>query len=160
MQNIFGIIRKAKQEYPVDVIKLAQDIGIKVCSKFLPQDISGELVHRDGQYQINYNNMHPITRQRFTISHEIGHYIYHRSLIGDGVNDSKAYRTTNGDNFNPNITPKHETEANRFAASLLMPQELVDSLRAAGKTIDEMASDLGVSKHAMSIRVGEPYDPT
>lgn len=36
----------------------------------------------------------PLTRQRFTLAHELGHYMLHRTLIGDGLDDDRAYRST------------------------------------------------------------------
>lgn len=158
-QKITEAQRAAKAAKPVDVAALAAMLDIPVKLKFLPEDVSGSLERTDdGGYLITVNAMHPETRQRFTIAHELGHYIHHRALIGDGVNDSRAYRTTrNASLFNPNIGPRHETEANQFAASLLMPSEAVAALRASGMSVDEMARRLKVSRHAMSIRLGVPY---
>ena len=50
-----------------------------------------------------------------------------------------------------------EGVANRFAATLLMPNNMVADLRAAGFDRRGMAEKLGVSEHAMAIRLGEPY---
>jgi Zn-dependent peptidase ImmA (M78 family) len=160
MSNLFEIINDAREKCPVDVDKLAAQIGLPVSYVQMSEDISGELVRVDGRYKININANHPRTRQRFTLAHELGHYVYHRSLIGDGVNDNKAYRTTTtAKNFNPRVKAEHETEANRFAASLLMPMAMIDHLyRVEGMTVEEVAERMQVSKHAASIRLGVPYD--
>ena len=52
-----------------------------------------------------------------------------------------------------------EMEANRFAAELLMPTDLlvrdIESLRRVDRaTLDSLARRYGVSSHAMSIRLG------
>ncbi|MGL6493539.1 ImmA/IrrE family metallo-endopeptidase [Aeromonas veronii] len=103
---------------------------------------------------MNVNKNHHPNRQRFTIAHELGHFIHHRSLIGDGINDNKLYRSTNqGKYFNQNITLGHEKEANTFAASLLMPREVVIECRRKGMSIKEMADYFRVSQAAMSYRL-------
>src|SRR3954466_13405647 len=126
-QSMFQVIQEAQKSLPVDVDQLAGKLGIKVNYKHFPREVAGELVRvGDDEYEVNISNTDPRTRQRFTLAHELGHYVYHRHLIGDGVNDDRAYRTTTrAEHYNPRIGPKQETEANRFAASLLMPWPLV-----------------------------------
>lgn len=158
--TVFERIREAQSRYPVNVEALANSLGVDVRYCHLPVGVSGEIVKvAEDEYQINISNADPLTRQRFTLAHELGHYIYHRALFGDGVNDSKGYRTTEaGKYFNPRITRRHESEANRFAASLLMPLALVRALQDEGLDVNEMARRLLVSRHAMSIRIGVPYE--
>ncbi|PVX28946.1 ImmA/IrrE family metallo-endopeptidase [Sphingomonas pokkalii] len=161
MTTLYSVIAEAQRNAPVDPAALARKLGIAVKPMLLDDDMSGALVKvTPDKYEIQVNALHPETRQRFTIAHELGHYVHHRALLGEGVNDNRAYRTTQGDKlFNPKIGPKQETEANRFAASLLMPAAAVERLRAEGMTTAQMASHLGVSQHAMSIRLGVPYEP-
>ncbi|WP_420411289.1 ImmA/IrrE family metallo-endopeptidase [Roseibium sp.] len=154
---IVDAIRRAQRQYPVDVIGLCRDLGISVHEAYLADDVSGELVPiAGGHYQINVNASHPKTRQRFTIAHELGHFVHHRNLIGAGIDDDRAYRSTNAGRYhNTMIGPAQETQANRFAANLLMPQHLIDRLQQEGKrTPNEQAYALGVSRSAMRIRLG------
>lgn len=152
-------IKSAQRNAPVDLLGLARDLGIEVNDSFLDADVSGELLKTDaGSYQINLNCFDPPTRQRFTLAHEIGHFLLHKDLIGDGLDDDKAYRSTQkGRYFNTRIGPAQETEANKFAAQLLMPSDLINALRAQGKNRTEMAEALGVSEHALAIRLGQKY---
>lgn len=159
MQTVFEKVRQAQKSAPVDVFGLARSLGVRVNQSFLDSEISGELV-RVGQsaFEINVNANHATTRQRFTAAHELGHFIFHRNLIGDGLDDDRAYRSTQaGRFFNPRIGPKQESEANQFAASLLMPHDLVKNMEAEGLSRRQMADRLGVSEHAMAIRLGQPY---
>ena len=151
--------RAHKRPPPVDVEGVANSLGLTVHYAWLDDGISGELVRLpSGDYQINVHADDPSTRQRFTIAHEIGHYVYHRDLIDKGIDDNSAYRSTGEGRFhNRNIGPAQETQANRFAATLLMPNNMVADLRAAGFDRRGMAEKLGVSEHAMAIRLGEPY---
>lgn len=157
--SIFQTIAEAQREAPVDVEALCRRIGIPVRYQWMPSGVSGALVRKGGDaFEIQINSMDPPTRQRFTIAHELGHYVHHRSLIGEGVNDSTAYRVTpNAAHYNPRIGPRQETEANQFAASLLMPSQEVARLKTLGYSVKDIARHLGVSEHAMSIRLGVPY---
>ncbi len=159
MTNLIDALHRVQRFAPVDVESLAWGLGVRVNYIPLDPDISGELIKSsDGKYEINVNSTDSQTRQRFTIAHELGHFIYHRELVGDGIDDDKAYRSTDtGRYHNKKIGPIEETEANKFAAGLLMPLSLIDRLRAEGLDRREMAKRLLVSEHALAIRLGEPY---
>ena len=121
-------INIARGTAPVDVYSLAKRLGIVVREAFLDAEISGMIEVDDKTTTITLNAIHAPTRKRFTLAHEIGHYILHRDMIGDGLDDDCAYRSADvGKYHNTAIGPKQETQANKFAASLLMPKELVIS---------------------------------
>lgn len=157
--TVVTMIRRAQQSAPVDIIGLANDLGVNVNEAWLADDVSGELVRIDeNKYEINVNAAHHLTRKRFTIAHELGHFLYHKDLIGDGLDDDRAYRSTSAGRYhNTRIGPVQETQANQFAANTLMPHTLINSLRAEGLSRSQMAKRLQVSEHALAIRLGEPY---
>ncbi|MDE0279744.1 MAG: ImmA/IrrE family metallo-endopeptidase [Gammaproteobacteria bacterium] len=139
---------------PVNVRALAVSLGIAVHEAYLDNQISGMLECRDGKYKISVNVFHPETRKRFTIAHELGHYILHRELIGNGVDDTIAYRSEKiGKYHNTDIGPHEETQANRFAAGLLMPTKLVTNAIKGGMGLDRMSEYFGVSRQSMDYRV-------
>ncbi len=149
-------INRYMETAPVDVVGMAGALGVVCHSAYLEDEISGMLERvSKGVYRCTYNASHPNTRQRFTVAHEIGHYMLHRKLIGEGVDDNRAYRSTDdGKYHNTEIGPKEETEANRFAASVLMPTKLVKQkvLEKPSITNHELASIFNVSEQAMGIR--------
>lgn len=155
VKDSLTIIKKYWNTAPVDVFAIARELGVPVLRATLPQNISG-MIRQDGSgYMIVVNGTHALTRQRFTVAHELGHYIYHRDLLGKGVGDTRAYRAEGTELPNPNITITHERQANTFAANLLMPNHLIASLKAAGTTTPEaLARALGVSVEAMKIKLG------
>lgn len=159
----YEIINEFRKTAPVDVRAAAEAVGVTVREAYLPSDVSG-MLERDGKghFVITVNASHPSTRKRFTIAHELGHYMLHRHLVGDGVDDDRAYRSTNvGKYHNTRIGPREETEANKFAASVLMPLNLIKELQSKGVTSPAaLARQLGVSEHAMCIRLGVPYQPS
>jgi Zn-dependent peptidase ImmA (M78 family) len=156
MTTMIEAIRRAQRDYPVNLEDLCRELDIRVHEAWLAEDISGELVPIEpGLYQINVNATHADSRKRFTIAHELGHYFYHRDLIGTGIDDDRAYRSTESGRYhNTRIGPREETEANRFAANLLMPTHLIQKLENSGKySVEEKAKALRVSVAAMRIRM-------
>lgn len=152
------IIAKHQAQAPVDVVAIASDLGIKVWAMdSLPPSISGK-IFRDPLnggatgFSIAVNSSHSFVRQRFTVAHEIAHFLLHRKQLesGDLVDDG-MYRS--------GLSSKEETEANRMAADILMPLPLIRSLISAGiRDPQSLASKLQVSLPAMKIRLGLPLD--
>jgi len=90
------------------------------------------------------------------MAHELAHYLLHFHLIGDGIDDDSAYRSTaKGNYYNRKIGTIEETEANRLAAQLLMPADLVKRKWAnrGAATLQEFAKMFQVSAEAMRIRL-------
>ncbi|MBF9059104.1 ImmA/IrrE family metallo-endopeptidase [Rhodobacterales bacterium HKCCSP123] len=159
LSDQWDILSAARRTIPVPVTSLPARLGIGLKSAFLPAGISGMLERDRGSFLVTINALDPDTRQRFTLAHELGHYMLHRHLVGDGLDDDRAYRSTEAGKYhNTLIGPKEETEANKFAANLLMPREAIMRERdRLGDNVVEMARLFGVSEQAMSIRLGQPY---
>lgn len=78
----------------------------------------GQLMYRDGRGTITVAaDSSSVSRQRFTIAHEIGHIELHQNNKGLVVCDEEDL-ANRGDN------QSQETEANEFAGELLMPEEM------------------------------------
>lgn len=111
---------------PVDVERLAETYGALVSrSPFKDGEVSGMLLRREGQPPvIGVNDTHPDRRQRFTIAHELGHLLLHpgREVVLD-----RPVRINLRDRTSSMATDQEEIEANAFAASLLMPAEMLRS---------------------------------
>lgn len=154
------IIKDHWNEMPVPVETIAAEIGLGPVYEPMPEGISGAIRRKpDGEYEIVVNSLQGAQRQRFTIAHEIGHYIYHRDLLGRGTGDTLAFRAEGTRYPNPHIGPKEEREANTVAANILMPTHHIKALKVEGVTEPSaMAKRLGVSTPAMRIKLGmSPY---
>jgi Zn-dependent peptidase ImmA (M78 family) len=101
------------------------------------------------------------TRQRFTIAHELGHFLLNRSA-GLRVDREVIGRVVTG--RGDQATPAEELEANVFAATVLMPEELLrKEMEAVGaadlwfeeRHIAEMAGRYGVSVQALVFRLSD-----
>jgi len=119
-----GVLRKTGvTSAPIPVHLVAQRLGLVLEAGSFGDDVSGVLVISGDRAVIGYNASHSPTRQRFSIAHEIGHYTLHRadsSLFID-----QRYFAAFRDRRSASGADKREREANAFAASLLMPSELV-----------------------------------
>lgn len=109
------------------------------------KNLSGELIKNNDSLIIYYNPVDSIKRRRFTIAHELGHY-----LLGHGSNfhDSK-------NNFTMSHYDRREVEANQFAIELLIPKIAVEVLINQRKIYDvnELCRIFNVSLEAMSFRL-------
>ncbi|MDR2407006.1 MAG: ImmA/IrrE family metallo-endopeptidase [Bacteroidales bacterium] len=140
---------------PVNVLALASEIGIRVFEEALPEDISGILDLRNMPI-IMVNQDHVRNRQRFSIAHEIGHFLLHRPT-GIHVDKRTYYRNSKSAEGLDDI----EIEANRFAAELLMPSDLVireiekysDLIDSNDDVISVLADSFEVSATAMGFRI-------
>lgn len=149
------IIEQHLKTVPVKLGSLARALGvadIKIAS--MSPGVSGQITREDNRYIIRINRNEARERQRFTLAHEIAHYLLHRHVIDsypDGITDNVLYRS--------GAPEKIEYEANRLAADLVMPISIVeDKIRSFGGIVNEaaierMAEIFDVSKAAMEIRL-------
>lgn len=141
----------------IEVEKVARDQGLVVGAADLGEDISGVIVVKNGKGKIGYNPNDIEERRRFTIAHELGHYLLHRDQMDMFVD--KAYYALRDKNSSKGEY-KMEREANAFAAALLMPRSLlVNEIKktnfdlADEKSLNQLARKFKVSTQAMSFRL-------
>ncbi|MGR9400190.1 ImmA/IrrE family metallo-endopeptidase [Rhizobium leguminosarum] len=142
----------------VPVEKIAEEAGIEVRYGDLGE-ISGLLARKPGITIIGVNVEQPNVRQRFTIAHELGHYLLHEGL---GEHADRDYRINFRDSSSSEASNVLEIEANFFAANLLMPEEFLERDDAESAIEDDqgvadLAAKYDVSRHAMSLRIGKIY---
>ena len=146
------IILRHQTYPPVDVTAIAQELGINVWEMHaLGENISGK-IFRDplnggtSGYSIGVKASEGYRRKRFTIAHEIAHYILHRPKIGDELVDDAMYRS--------GLSTREEAQANQLAADILMPRQLIRLLQSQGLTDTvSLANKLEVSEAAMKVRL-------
>lgn len=148
-----SIISKYQAQLPVAVGAIAKDFGITVLKSTMPGSISGEIRETDAGITIKVNRHDVKERQRFTIAHEIAHYLLHRDRLVGGITDDVLYRSRLSDEL--------EWEANRLAADIIMPVELIQSClqeNMNSRPDDRykiVADQAEVSLAAIKIRVGK-----
>ena len=130
---------------PVPVLDIAEDLlGLRVHVR-PGLDVSGMLVPSRRVVYLNADE--PPARRRFTLAHELGHWVVH--CAGASVPPRILCRSdeTTG------AADAREREANVFAATLLMPRAGLTAAVAEGATPDDLARAYDVSGVAMAWRL-------
>lgn len=161
--------RRAKQEaksvlasfgtsVPIDVVSIAEGHNIEVRLEELEDAVSAMLVVRGDRSIIAVNARHHPHRRRFSVAHELGHYLLHREQDRVFIDAAVFFRRDGA----TAATWAQEKEANTFAAELLLPEHLI---REAWRVdpidvFDDMAMKrwadrFGVSPQALLIRLTE-----
>ncbi len=138
---------------PVDIEGLADDLGVEVVFEDMEDEVSAMLLIEEGEANAVINSEHHPNRQRFSLAHELGHFMLHVSDDNQLFVDRSFFR-----NQSSSIgESQQEIEANAFAAALLMPRQLIDESLPADDDIeidvDDLAEEFEVSEHAMTIRL-------
>ncbi len=143
---------------PIPIEKVANSVGATIRYKPLDNDLSGMFQRIDDKTAvIGINSSHADVRKRFSIAHEIGHFILHDENlhIDEKVRSNVQYRNE----YSSLGVDDREIEANQFAAEILMPEEIL--LKDVGKlkdkspevAIEELAKLYDVSIQSMTIRL-------
>lgn len=138
---------------PVDPFAIARDRNLEVRAKpARDPGVSGMLIRVGNEFCIAYaTHIDNQPFQRFSVSHELGHYFlpgHIDAVIGtNGIHESQAGFASKD---------KYEMEADRFAATLLMPRNLfVPALERAGeglRAVEGLSALCKTSLHAAAIR--------
>lgn len=124
-----------------DVESIINSYGIRVYYYSFSSEISGVFTWMGNQPVIGINKLHPKVRQRFTLAHELYHFLKHSE-------DKQVLRMSS-----IATDDLEERQASRFAASLLMPRQVISNHKE--KSVKALARLLRVSEEAMEIRIKE-----
>ena len=134
---------------PVPVEQIAVAHGIQIVRSAAEWSESGFLLRDSDRVIIGINGRNSPKRQRFTIAHELGHWLMHdgQHLIVD-----QSVMINKRDDVSSQATDWQEIHANQFAAELLMPKDFViDELRR------RMSSDIG-SREELITMLARAFD--
>ena len=108
---------------PVPIERIAQRLNLSMEAGHL-EDVAGMLIVRENAGAIGYNAAHWRVRQRFTISHEIAHYVLHARKSGKPQLFVDRYLRFRPDGDQSARNGRAEEEANLLGAALLMPKSV------------------------------------
>lgn len=140
----------------VNPVAVAEAEGIDVFAINLSDDsVCGILRKEGGRYCIYVNSDHHANRIRYTIAHELGHYILHRDIVEAFVDhEINLYRKPPSlELATDQSSAMMEVQANMYAAALLMPESAIRDQYACTQDIHAMAKKFGVSREAMGHRI-------
>lgn len=138
-------------EIPVPVESIAEDLlGLRIEEDDLGE-CSGMLIPAERLIRVNASEAMsgdtPTRRHRFTIAHELGHWICH----ANGMEDAPTY--CRSQDVSQDTDRALEREANIFGAELLMPEAAVREAWAAFPDASKVASRFAVSSLAAQWRL-------
>lgn len=132
----------------IPVLEIAESNGVDVIFTDFgdhSQTVAGFCDFASAKLYVNVEDRS--TRQSFTIAHELGHWLMHKSIF---ENDPDKYP----------VLPRFqsvdksdtlEQEANAFAANLLVPSRLLSPVKHV--PVAKLAEVFGVSRMMMEIRI-------
>lgn len=140
----------------INLEKIAKHLDIDIKGEDMDFNVSGLFVMKNNKSYIRYNNSESVQRQRFTIAHEIGHFILHKEDKPLFIDKMEQVLYRNFDSSTGEI--KKEREANAFSASLLMPRFLLNQVISktpleTENVVGHLANEFNVSEQAMSFRL-------
>jgi IrrE N-terminal-like domain len=139
-------------EIPVPVESIAKDLLSLRIEETDLGDCSGMLIPASRLIRVSaaeaMSGETPVRRHRFTVAHELGHWICHAT-----VSRKPAPTYCRATDLAQDAERDREREANVFAAELLMPEAVVRSTWAELSDVARAAARLDVSQSAMGWRL-------
>lgn len=145
---------------PIPIVDIVLGMGLGIEEDEFGESVSGFIVSKSNKNVIGVNSSESEVRKRFTIAHELGHFLLH-SNKKDFIFISKVHYRND---LSSTGELRKEREANSFAASLLMPEELIKKEiqrieKRSKKELsieelsDQLAKKFNVSQVAMTYRL-------
>ena len=149
LERYYGHFRA--DELPIPVDSIAIDLLGLAVEEDDSLEVSGMLVPADQQIWLNGREARQSPgRRRFTVAHEIGHWICH---FERGRFEPQYCRS---EDIGVGIGRTREREANAFASQLLMPEALVRrEAEALRLNVHALARRFDVSLPAMKVRLSQ-----
>ncbi|RSX52686.1 ImmA/IrrE family metallo-endopeptidase [Bifidobacterium callimiconis] len=128
--------------FPVKIATISRAMGVTPYQASLPAGVSGMVVKKPKEPARSYvESSESETRRRFTLAHELGHYV-ERVEVSDDDDFSFAEKRE------PGRYDLHEFYADEFAGALLMPEEHFLNMLDEGRSLIDIAAKFGVSLDA------------
>ncbi len=147
--------RKVLKDYglkyiPTDLKKIFDALRFEYVELEDPEDVDGMIVKIEDKPSIVVINVEkPLTRQRFTLAHELGHLFLNHNKRD--IYDAETAREQS-DYFSQSKPPK-EIEADVFASELLIPFEQIKAHNDKINDIEWLSQTFQVSKAAMTVAI-------
>lgn len=124
------------------------------------ENVSGLLLVADGEIWVNAAEARQWEgRKRFTIGHELGHYVMHQEVARPTIFCRKVEVEDDLSDTGRDLLPA-EREADAFAAAMLMPEHLVrHQVEAGGPDVATLCAVFGTSEKATRYRIEALFGP-
>ena len=88
-----AIVERYLREVPVRLGAMARELGLKVKLSTMKPGVSGMIVKVEEEYIVKVNRHETRERQRYTLAHEISHFLLHRETIDASSSWHRGQRT-------------------------------------------------------------------
>lgn len=141
------IKRLGNGDMSINIKEIAQQLKLSYVCENMQNGHVGQIDLHSQCITLDSKLWHNRGRLRFTMGHEIGHFVLHRSLFSScgytstyADNDASIYQTNT---ICDNDIKRMEIQANKFSSALLMPKEMVcfaiNKTNAIGKLYSDNA---------------------
>lgn len=153
---LLGQVYDGEITLPIDLDLVVKHLALQVLDDISLQEkgVIGQICFKDGKGIVRINPAENTyePRRRFTLAHEIGHFCLHKDAK-DGFVDSRKTMSRSESYWD-----RYESEANSFAAALLMPEETIVPKGLKIVNMLTKDSDGMVSKEEFTDRMARAYD--
>ncbi len=134
-KNIFALAQNLKETHGTSKPKeLCAILGISYVVADLPDSVKGFYMENGGRQAVVVSNSLPEKQRTVCAAHELAHAILHKGLNAVFITESTNL-----------VLGKFEREADLFATSLLLNENLTDEYQSTG----EICSDTGLPEYAV-----------
>jgi len=132
---------------PVDLRQIVHYLGLKYTEVTDTPDGAEPIIFTSyvtGYAEVFVNANRPEPAQRYSVAHQLGHYILHaKSNVLEGIVELKQnwHSTEDAPPFSRDV---YEAEADIFAVKLLIPQLLLKHLPKTSRNLNAIVDDFGV----------------
>lgn len=112
------------KQLPVNVELVAEKAGLSIIPENLPENVDAYLTIDANSIIVNsrfFGNEQYVNRLRFSIAHELGHFVVHKNFLKSLRFSTVAAYLKFFDNLSENEHDLFEYQANEFAGRLLVP---------------------------------------
>jgi Zn-dependent peptidase ImmA (M78 family) len=140
---------------PVDLQLIVQKEGLEYQEvDYFPDDVDALIIPMKDRVFAAVNKNHSPNRRRFSLAHELCHYLLHRdrSVLEERVTIDSPF-----DRDEVHSKDIFEQEADIFAGELLIPLPFLKEAFGKGITVPDIARIFEVSEQAASIAISTHY---
>lgn len=142
---------------PVDLRIIADKLGLVYEEvDYFPDDVDSLIIPVDDRVIAVVNLNQSKSRRRFSLAHEICHYLYHqdRSVL------EEVPTIDSPPDYDENVSRKdpYEAEADIFAGELLVPLPMLKKVYRPGLTVADVARAFDVSEAVASIAMTNHFN--
>jgi Zn-dependent peptidase ImmA (M78 family) len=137
---------------PVDLRRIAAGCGLKYEEvDYFPDDVDALIVTTEEGTVAVVNKNQSNSRRRFSLAHELGHFVLHRD--GSVLEATVTIDTPPTGEPDREMSSVAEREANLFAGELLVPLEFLKKHFKPGMTAADVAKVFEVSESVAAIAI-------